>query len=160
MIDYIIFAIIGGLLWGMMDIPQAHCAQFNFHGSLFIKCLVFGIAGLVLLAFTYNKTISGIKKLIKFETKAFILFIIFAFLGAIGTYCVFMSFQRCGKNKGISIIVATGVPVIVVVLGSHFFLKEKINIFAIIGILMMVGGIILIRLKGSNPVKKIEGEKK
>lgn len=135
-----------------MSVTESFCGQYNFYGSLFTKFIVYGLAGIILMLLKYNKVSEGIHKLANYKTKPFLLLIISVFIGAIGTYFMYCAFDICGYNKNVVLIIAYCVPVLVITLLTYFLLGETLNFYAVIGILMIVLGVLLIKLKGTTPV--------
>jgi drug/metabolite transporter (DMT)-like permease len=137
-----------------MSVTESFCGQYNFYGSLFTKYVVYGSAGLFLILLKYNKVSEGLHKLANYKTKQFLLLIVAVLIGTMGTYFMYCAFDICGDNKNVVLIIAYCVPVLVIALLTYFFLGETLNFYAVIGILLIVLGVLLIKLKGTKPVIK------
>ena len=65
-------------------------------------------------------------------------------IGVLGVYSMYCAFDQCGNNKALAIIISYCVPSVIVMALSIFVLHETYNIYAYIGVLCIIVGVILI----------------
>lgn len=149
---FIRYSLLASLFWGVMSIIESIAGQHRMHGALLAKYICYGIFGVLFLVclkgrtFLYNDLAAFSQ-----ERPTFLAFFCLAMsLGAIGAYFMYCAFQQCGSNKAIAIIISYCVPSVIVAILSYVVLKESYNMFAILGMLMIVGGVVLIDVYGTH----------
>ena len=152
-LDFIAYSVLGASLWGIMGIAESVCGQFNMPGALFTKYIMYSLPGVAFLLWKKQQVTNGLVQLATKQTTAYILLIMGIFVGCLGTFCVYKAFETCGLNKGRVLVISYCVPVIIMVTLSYFLLGEKYNTYALLGIIMIVAGVLIIKLKGSVDVK-------
>lgn len=72
--------------------------------------------------------------------------------GVFGTYFLYCAFDSCGDNKALAVIISYCVPVVIVSLLSYFVLGEQYNLYAVLGVMMIVASVLLIDVLGIDSV--------
>jgi len=147
---FILYGIIAAFFWGIMGVAESVASQHNLWGSLFIKYIIYGVGGLILVLILkgYTPLKTEITTFIKEKPKIVGLLCGCVVVGLMGTYFAFKSYVVCREYKGLAVIIAYCVPVIIITIISYVFLKERYNLYAILGILMILGGVLIIDLLG------------
>ena len=150
---FVSYSLLASLMWSIMSIAESYFAQFNYQGALFTKFILYGLVGMILLLINFKKIKEGLHDFTKTKTKSFILLILAIIVGSLGTYFMYRAFNICGENKAIVISISYCVPVLFVVLLAYLFLGERLNLYAILGIILIVLGVLVIKIKGTTQVK-------
>ena len=152
MIKFIVYSLLASFFWGIMSVTESYVGQYEFHGALFIRYMVYGTVGLIFLFSRYRKITEGLGKIVLNKPKSMALLIFGILAGTLGTYLVYCAYDICGKNKNIVIIIAYTFNVLVISVLSYFFLDEKLNNYALMGIFCILLGICILEYKGTVPV--------
>jgi drug/metabolite transporter (DMT)-like permease len=154
--EFIVYSLLAAVLWGIMGVVESVAGQYSMYASLLLKYLLFGVAGAIFLFCLrgYDSLESDLEQFASSKPELFALHCVTVSLGLLGTYFAYRAFGSCGQNKGIAIIIAYCVPVVIVAFASYMFLDEKYNRFAVLGILLILGGVLVIDIYGINSQQK------
>ena len=148
--DYFTNAIIAAVLWGILILIEANLAKQKIYGPLFLKLLIFGISGLIVF-FYYKKNIyEDLNSLWKTNKNGVILFVLALMAGTLFTQlCLYRSFNFSSNRSSIVIAITWGLPLVITTVGSYLFLKEKISFETLLGIMFILLGIYILKVKNT-----------
>ena len=149
---FIYYALIAATFWGVMSVVESVAGQHKLFGALLLKYVVYGIAGTVFLL-VYKGAPALYTDTVDFARERPWLFALMCgavAIGTLGAYYMYCSFDQCGDNKALAIILSYCVPLISVVFLSYFVLGERYNLYAVLGVAMIVGGVLVIDLLGAD----------
>jgi uncharacterized membrane protein len=136
LLNVVVPAVISALGWGLKPIiDKKALGYFDFMEYFFVKMLILGFFGFLFVVLNY-KLISG--KISKKSVKWVIYAIIVQFL-AITAYFYALSVSR---DTTIVVLLTYILPIVIVALLSHFYLKQKMNNGMIGSIAIIVLGLL------------------
>ena len=136
LLHVIVPAVISALGWGLKPIiDKKALVYFDFMEYFFVKMVIIGYFGFLFIVLNY-KLISG--KISKKSVKWVIYAIIVQFL-AVTAYFYALSVSR---DTTIVVLLTYILPIIIVALLSHFYLKQKMNNGMIGSIAIIVLGLL------------------
>ena len=146
----IVLLIILTFCWGLQNyikkIPLKKMSSIEFYC---IEYLFYMIPIIIYFIYLYKKNyLSCFQKLNKKDILYFILIILTGTIGG-------LTFAQLLKQNNASYVVPSVQPLIITftLIFGYFIFMEKINIYQILGILMVIGGILLINFKKIFPNK-------
>ena len=151
---FIQYSLLASVFWGVMSVIESIAGQYRMYSALLVKYVSYGLFGVIFLC-TLKGSSFLFKDLAQFikERPYFLMFFCFVMsLGAIGVYFMYCAFQSCGKNKALAIIISYCVPSIIVALLSYLVLKESYNLYALVGVILILSGVVLIDVYGTNAI--------
>ena len=136
LLNVVIPAVISALGWGLKPIiDKKALGYFDFMEYFFVKMVILGFFGFLFMVLNY-KLLSG--KISKKSVKWVIYAIIVQFL-AVTAYFYALSVSR---DTTIVVLLTYILPIIIVALLSHFYLKQKMNNGMIGSIAIIVLGLL------------------
>ena len=125
--DFNIYSLLAALLWGIMGVAESAASQESLYAALIVKYLIYGVIGMsfVLLMRGFESIQKDTEEFINEKPKLFALFCAGIVAGLFGTYFAYRSFESCGENKGLAVIITYCVPVVVALAMSYTLLNEK-----------------------------------
>ncbi len=132
--NYIILSLITLFAWGLWGIFQKLSTNYYKWYEYYIFSTLFALLLSILLFFNFKKDIN-----LKFEGLPFL--ILATLTGATGFITFYLALS---KEKASIIIPLTSLYPAVTAILSSFFLKEKINIYGYMGILLAIIAILLL----------------
>ena len=148
--QFLFYSLVSAFFWGVMATVESVAGQYQMHSTLLVKSLLYGIVGsaLVLYLRGLSTVQSNIITFVKDRPQLLALLCAGVTAGVFGTYFLYCSFDSCGENKALAVIISYCVPVVIVALLSYFALGERYNAYAVLGVVMILAGVLLIDVLG------------
>ena len=148
--DYFTNAIIAAVLWGILILIEANLAKQKIYGPLFLKLLIFGISGLIVFLYYKKNIYDDLNSLWKTNKNGVILFVLALMAGTLFTQLrLYRSFNFSSNRSNIVIAITWGLPLVITTVGSYLFLKEKISFETLLGIMFILLGIYILKVKNT-----------
>ena len=148
--DYFTNAIIAAVLWGILILIEANLAKQKIYGPLFLKLLIFGISGLIVFLYYKKNIYEDLNSLWKTNKNGVILFVLALMAGTLFTQLrLYRSFNFSSNRSNIVIAITWGLPLVITTVGSYLFLKEKISFETLLGIMFILLGIYILKVKNT-----------
>lgn len=147
--SFVVYSLLASALWGVMSITEAYVGGKYDQIAFLLKLLVFGLVGVgVAVAAALRgrfEPIANQLRQIAHERPGLLAWLVAVIvLGAFGTMLAYKAYARCGKNRGVTVAITYGAPLIVVTAISAVVLKERLGRGGFVGILLIMLGIYVI----------------
>ena len=147
------YSLIASALWGVMSITEAYAGGLYNESALLLKFAVFGAVGVgaALVALSRGAALSRQYRAFARERPGLLLWLVVAIaLGALGTAIAYRAYAICGKNRGVTVAITYGAPLVIVTLASALVLRERLRVGALVGVLLILLGIYVVDQFGVN----------
>lgn len=146
--NYIILALLSAVSWGLSPfIDKLILRHLTFYTAYILKSLVIFLTSMIMIFFFRHKLdVYSKLRFIQHNKLNLIPFLIIAtgIFGSLGTFFYFFSMKN-SKNSYLVLSITFAVPIIIFTCLVWIFLKEKLTLRSLFGILLVCFGLILIK---------------
>ena len=149
MFDYFTNTLITSVLWAGIALTSSALGFSIIEGAVFLKALFYGLSTIPFF-FMFKKEINkDVLFMVKSKPKFLLLALLFFMVAGItAEYFYFSAINHSKKKSHIVITITHTLPVVLVALGAHFLLGEKINKETLIGMIFVIIGIVIMKMFG------------